>query len=152
GGGGLGTDFDCDGGLIPRLARCVTTGEGSRQDWETCTIIPATAHTLRGECFDASEDGAGRGTPFVPMHCREVAGTVTSNYGKQPDSSDSALGPNIVAFAQHQGDEVRTMEVAGALAAEPGAKQQTYLAYSTKLHNTTSNGAGKLYPEYTASL
>ncbi len=44
-GGGLGTDFDCDGGLI--------------------------AHTLRGNGFDASEDGTGRGTPIVP--------TLTSN-------------------------------------------------------------------------
>ncbi len=33
-----------------------------------------------------------------------------------------------VAFAQNQRDEVRLMEVAGALAAEPGAKQQTYVA------------------------
>lgn len=40
-GGGLGTDFDCDGGLI--------------------------AHTLKGEGFDASEDGTGRGTPLVPV-------------------------------------------------------------------------------------
>ena len=28
---------------------------------------PATAHTLRGEGFDASEDGTGRGTPLVPV-------------------------------------------------------------------------------------
>lgn len=40
-GGGLGTDLDCDGGLV--------------------------AHTLRGEGFDASEDGTGRGTPLVPI-------------------------------------------------------------------------------------
>ena len=33
-----------------------------------------------------------------------------------------------VAFAQNQRDEIRVMEVAGALAAEPGMKQQTYLA------------------------
>ena len=39
-GGGMGTDFDCDGGLV--------------------------AHTLRAEGFDASEDGTGRGTPLVP--------------------------------------------------------------------------------------
>ncbi len=32
-----------------------------------------------------------------------------------------------VAFAQNQRDEVRTMDVAGALAAEPGMKQQTYV-------------------------
>lgn len=28
--------------------------------------IPTTAHTLRGEGFDTSEDGTGRGTPLVP--------------------------------------------------------------------------------------
>ncbi|KAA3527074.1 DNA (cytosine-5-)-methyltransferase [Agrobacterium vitis] len=48
GGGGLGTDFDLDGGLI---------------------------------------------------HCRDGACAITSNYGKQPDSSDTALGPNVVAQA-----------------------------------------------------
>lgn len=40
GGGGLGTDMDLAGGL-------------------------QVAHTLRGEGFDASEDGSGRGTPLV---------------------------------------------------------------------------------------
>lgn len=39
GGGGLGTDFDCDGGLI--------------------------AHSLRAEGLDASEDGTGRATPLI---------------------------------------------------------------------------------------
>jgi DNA (cytosine-5)-methyltransferase 1 len=66
GGGGLGTDFDLDGGLVPDLARTVTTGEHQRQDWETCTIFPVS-HALRGEGFDASEDGTGRGTPLVPI-------------------------------------------------------------------------------------
>ncbi|WP_312318886.1 DNA cytosine methyltransferase [Stenotrophomonas sp.] len=55
------------GQLIPALARCDTTGDGTRQDWETCTIIPAVAHTLRADGFDASEDGTGRGTPLVPV-------------------------------------------------------------------------------------
>ncbi|WLH16589.1 DNA cytosine methyltransferase [Pseudomonas simiae] len=31
------------------------------------------------------------------LYCREVAQTVTSNYGKQLDNTNSALGPNIVA-------------------------------------------------------
>ena len=29
--------------------------------------------------------------------CRELAQTITSNYGKQVDNSDTALGPNVVA-------------------------------------------------------
>lgn len=113
GGGGLGTDFDCDGGLIAQafggnntagaidvataLNACASAS--GRMDFETETFI---AHSLRGEGFDASEDGTGRGTPLVP-----------------------------VAFAQNQRDEVRLMNVAGALAAEPGAKQQTYVATPT---------------------
>jgi DNA (cytosine-5)-methyltransferase 1 len=67
-GGGLGTDFDCDGGLIPSLAKCLTTGTALRYDADTDTILPV-AHTLRGEGFDASEDGTGRGTPLVPVAC-----------------------------------------------------------------------------------
>ncbi|MBI5121322.1 MAG: DNA cytosine methyltransferase [Rhodospirillales bacterium] len=39
---------------------------------------------------------------------------------------------SYVAFAQNQRDEVRTLEVAGALAAEPGTKQQTYVAFDCK--------------------
>ena len=64
-GGGLGTDFDCDGGLIPALSQCITTGTGQRYDPETETILPVT-HSLRGEGFDASgrrkkaKDGAPR--------------------------------------------------------------------------------------------
>ncbi len=30
-------------------------------------LIPQTTHTLRGEGFDASEDGTGRGTPLIPV-------------------------------------------------------------------------------------
>lgn len=52
GGGGLGTDFDCDGGLV--------------------------AHTLKGEGFDASEDGTGRGTPLAPVAFDTFNQTVSS--------------------------------------------------------------------------
>lgn len=50
------------------LARCVTAGEGKRQDYETTTIV---THALRGEGFDASEDGTGRGTPLVAFSCKD---------------------------------------------------------------------------------
>lgn len=86
GGGGLGTDFDCDGRLIhvDPIARCVTAGEAKRQDWETCNFV---AHTLRGEGFDASEDGTGKGTPLVPVAFHgsqdpDVSGEVTHPLGR----------------------------------------------------------------------
>lgn len=41
-------------------------------------IANLVAHALRGEGFDASEDGTGRGTPLVPV----VAGTLKACSGK----------------------------------------------------------------------
>jgi DNA (cytosine-5)-methyltransferase 1 len=37
------------------------------------------------------------------LYCREVAQTITSNYGKQLDNTNSALGPNVVAHAIQAG-------------------------------------------------
>ncbi|MFJ2456383.1 DNA (cytosine-5-)-methyltransferase [Pseudomonas protegens] len=37
------------------------------------------------------------------LYCREVAQTVTSNYGKQLDNTNSALGPNVVTHAIQAG-------------------------------------------------
>jgi len=62
----------------------------------TVCVTGKVAHTLRGEGFDASEDGTGRGTPMV------------------------------MCFAQNTRDEVREMPYAGALAANPGMKQTSY--------------------------
>lgn len=79
-GGGLGTDFDCDGGLIASalrgnawcdhagdesrlIAMCLNAHGGSgRIDAESETFV---THSLRAAGFDASEDGTGRGTPLV---------------------------------------------------------------------------------------
>ena len=76
GGGGLGTDFELDGGLIPStgdVSHCLNAGGMGRQDYETETVI---AHTLRADGFDASEDGTGRGTPIVPV-APSVAASLT---------------------------------------------------------------------------
>lgn len=71
-------------------------------------------HTLKADGFDGSEDGTGRGQPIV------------------------------TAFAQNQRDEVRTLEVAGALAAEPGMKQQTYLQAGSAVRRLTPVECEKL--------
>ena len=61
GGGGLGTDFDLDGGLISKCLSASRTASG-RLDPSAETFV---THALRGEGFDASEDGTGRGTPII---------------------------------------------------------------------------------------
>jgi DNA (cytosine-5)-methyltransferase 1 len=71
GGGGLGTDFDCDGGFVANsgpVGYCLTASAQQSLDAETETeTLIAVAHSLRGEGFDAGEDGTGRGTPLVPV-------------------------------------------------------------------------------------
>ncbi len=61
---------DCS---LPPVSMCLNAGGMGRQDAETETLIPTrgggfdVAHALRGEGFDAGEDGTGRGTPIVPV-------------------------------------------------------------------------------------
>lgn len=202
GGGGLGTDFDLDGGLIANsgdVGYCLTASAQQSLDAETETetliataAAPAitsnpygdhesregllVAHAPRGEGFDASEDGTGRGTPIAPVVAASLtrgaesagkggyagrrqeddsnlvahaiqAGALRENPTSGPDGvgvqSDIAYTVEAraevqaVAFAQNQRDEVRTVEVAGALAAEPGMKQQTYLAQAWAVRRLT---------------
>jgi DNA (cytosine-5)-methyltransferase 1 len=64
-------------------AACLTA-RGHKCDFEVETFI---THSLRGEGFDASEDGTGRGTPLVPVHCQEVADPITAVFYKHGGAS-----------------------------------------------------------------
>jgi DNA (cytosine-5)-methyltransferase 1 len=55
----------------------------------------------------------------------------------------SARGGDLAAFAQNQRDEIRAMDVAGALAGEPGMKQQTFIA-STAVRRLTPRECERL--------
>jgi DNA (cytosine-5)-methyltransferase 1 len=163
---------------------------GWRGDLDNDTYV---AHSLRGEGFDASEDGTGRGTPIVPVplafSCKDHGADATNdlaptlrsmghaeshaNAGGQlavawaiqagalrenPDSGPDGVGVQqdhaytlearaevqAVAFAQNTRDEVRFLNgdgsIAGALAAEPGMKQQTYVAFQTHGSNIEHSG------------
>jgi DNA (cytosine-5)-methyltransferase 1 len=170
-GGGLGTDFDIDGGLIAEafggnntsgpidvataLNACASAS--GRMDFESETFVATTlrardlargvdndctdtliAHSLRGEGFDASEDGTGRGTPLVPVtfNLRGRDGGAQAEVDADNLASLRAASGgssrSYVAFTQNQRDEVRSLTVAVALAAEPGTKQQTYVAFDCK--------------------
>jgi DNA (cytosine-5)-methyltransferase 1 len=98
------------------------------------------AHTLRGEGHDASEDGTGRGVPIIAFttqqepkapadgvaFAHEVAPTLTGNYGKQPDSSDTNAGPNlIVAFTTKESGSDATLNLTPTLRAENGDPHMT---------------------------
>ncbi|TNC93518.1 MAG: DNA (cytosine-5-)-methyltransferase [Stygiobacter sp.] len=169
-----GVDSDCTDTLIAHTLRA-KANLAHRPDIDTLVT-----HSLRGEGFDASEDGTGRGTPLVPVAIPiQEAGARTGisttdvragigvgsdgdpmftlQAGKQHAVAFNLRGRDggaqaeidadnlaslraasggssrsYVAFAQNQRDEVHSLTVAGALAAEPGTKQQTYVAFDCK--------------------
>lgn len=77
----------------------LNAGGMGRQDAETETLIPTTgggfdvAHALRGEGFDASEDGTGRGTPLVPIAFS------SKDYG---DDALRDVSPTLRAMGHHE--------------------------------------------------
>jgi len=107
GGGGLGTDFDCDGGLVTStegVSHCLNAGGMGRQDYETETFV---AHSLRGEGFDASEDGTGRGTPLVPVpfDTTQITSAANRSVPKVGDPCHPlAAGAHPPAIAFNQGE------------------------------------------------
>lgn len=171
-------------------------------DFESETFL--VSHSLRGEGFDVSEDGTGRGTPLVPVayrvqsvnsnamreggsaemvHEAEIARALDTNGGftaSQGGNVVLAFDPTQVTSATNRsnpqpGDPCHPIAAGshapaiafgwqnssqqGASASASASHTPTLdkskvpgIAYSTKLHNTTSNQAGKLYQEYTAGL
>jgi len=186
-GGGLGTDFDCDGGLIASVcgqdgadmvgtitagfggnkmgapevdaglyipvvgtlnANGKAAGSATQQDAETGMLVPMLDHALRGEGFDASEDGTGRGTPLVPVAFAENSrhelrleggdgqrtGALSTGGGKP------GQGVPMIAFpANLSGTQCASTE---ELAPSMGASNPTGVAYGIRTANTSSNGWG----------
>lgn len=135
------------GVIAPDVARCVLTGEGSSQDYESTTMV---AHALRGEGFDASEDGTGRGTPLVPIAFHPTQEPVSSvgvvhalGTGSSGGSASAA-----VAFTQNSRSEVRPIggdgAVVGALTAQSGAQQQNYVASPMAVRRLTPRECERL--------
>ncbi len=115
-GGGMGTDFDCDGGLV--------------------------AHTLRAEGFDASEDGTGRGTPLVPLpfDTTQITSSQNRNNPKPGDPCHPlAAGAHApaIAFQERGRDGGRSLEIGGDVAyaltapAAGGRAQERNIAVGT---------------------
>lgn len=131
-GGGLGTDFECDGGLIAstlrskhNLAHDVTADtlilrvyrDSGSSNWRE-GVGTLTAHdakdgycsglvtrTLRGDGFDASEDGTGRGTPLVPVQAYQCHGSNVGPMGTlRAGNGNEAGGVPFVACALQASD------------------------------------------------
>ena len=113
GGWRVGADEAAAGHLIPRAfgggtqagpieVATAQTAHGVRLDFDSETFI---THSLRGEGFDASEDGTGRGTPLVPSHCPEIHPTMvarSSRGGGQTNSPGHNADETLIAFDSTQ--------------------------------------------------
>jgi len=98
------------------LARCVTSGEGKRQDYETCTIIP-TVMALQANMVDRSETAGCNGKGW-----REGVGYTHDTVGMQ-----------AVAFTQNHDQAVFESEVHPALNTGGGKPGQGYPAIREKM-------------------
>ena len=129
-GGGLGTDFDCDGGLIAHALRAQPNAS-HRSD----IAPPLSADADKGDQDTLIAFHPGnlrRGWGASPSE--DVFPTLKADNGRSDQSP-------CIAFAQNTRDEVREIggNIAGALPAQPGMKQQTYVAFNITPSNSNKD-------------
>ncbi len=66
---------------------------------------PAVAHSLRGEGWDASKEGTGRGTPLVPEVTRPLTAAMGTKWNGNGDLESSLL-PEVLAHGQGNAERV----------------------------------------------
>ena len=127
GGGGLGTDFELGGGLV--------------------------AHALRGEGFDASEDGTGRGQPIVAFNSRQdpVSGNV---FGALDTCSPQAQAVAVSLRGRDGGATAELGdEVGNCLRASSGGGDKPYVLTSgVTIHGTDKTASVMSFTDICGSL
>lgn len=99
---------------------CLTTGENqSRRVYSSDGVFPTLS----------ARSNSGQNQQSIYL-C-ETANTGSNGFGIKLDDVMNTLDTSVstaVAFSQNQRDEVRAMDVPGALSAQSGSKQQSYVA------------------------
>jgi DNA (cytosine-5)-methyltransferase 1 len=147
GGGGLGTDFDLDGGLI---ARCLNA-HPNRSDGESETFV---THSLRADGFDASEDGTGRGTPLVPVAYRTSPNCGAWDTGDRVDAlttgTDQTSHVVSYAFGSHagaaDGDQTNRSHANGGPVGSGISEELAYSIRSARQQSIASSAVRRLTP------
>lgn len=107
---------------------CEGGGKGAQVQVEKSSTLGCnndqTVFVPYGICSKASHAMLSE-NPHTGFYEADTARTLDQNGGR-PDCSQGGIA--VVAFSQNQRDEVRDLKnVSGALTAEPGTKQQTYV-------------------------
>jgi DNA (cytosine-5)-methyltransferase 1 len=136
--------------FIPEIAGCLNSASGhavpgnSLQDVDQGYLVPtafdAYNQTTNSDTYHTLTEkgnGARKDAVLVPISFPwQMGGTIqmpvdegiTGALIKNQTYAVAFAKVHTIAFAQNQRDEIRTMNVVGALAAESGMKQQTYVA------------------------
>lgn len=148
-----GAGVDTCESLIPVVSGCVGANHGNikaEQAWGG-SLLPEIADCLQERDSKGSDSSTKNGHLIpvenaIPFDTTQV--TSKSNYSN-PHAGDPChplartAHPPAVAFTQNTRDEVREMDIAGALPAQPGMKQQTFVRVSD---NTSEPQAFSMMP------
>jgi len=113
-------------GPIDVATACNAHGGSGRIDFATETFV---AHTLRGQGFDASEDGTGRGTPIVPMafsskdHAADAGEKAPTLRAMPHDMSHANAGGQVAVCVQESQTGVREYDIAGTIRSNASGTQ-----------------------------
>lgn len=148
-GGGCRNDADTAENLIAstgKISHCLNDGGMGRQDYESETLI---AHALRGEGFDASEDGTGRGTPIVPVAYRTSPNCGAWETGERVDALTTSTDKtqHVVAFdlrGREDGAQFEGPHDTANIRAASGGSSRSYVAEQWAVRRLTPKECERL--------
>lgn len=131
-------------GPIDVATACNAHGGAGRMDFESEAFI---AHSLRGEGFDASEDGTGRGTPLVPVAFNWQSSGTQTTLGYDPRSQTAGTlirdQTQAIAFQSCQSG-TRNSETHATLDANNGSRRHNGIFAATGVRRLTPRECERL--------
>ena len=127
-------------------------GGTGRHDFESETFI---THAMRGEGFDASEDGTGRGTPLVPVAFAETAPTLSvgahgsAGHPHRQHGNETAIVGMAHAFDARQSDVIQYGDKTGPLDTDG---RTIGVAVGVTLHGTDGTQSVASFTDLSSSL
>lgn len=130
---------DGGGAGVPTIAfDCKASGRNGFGDGEVSPTLRSMSHS------DSHQNGGGQLAVMTlairgrgESHDLETREDGIRNAVLTPNGGRAGIGVGEVAFAQNSRDEVLEMPYSGALGAEPGMKQQTYIRQSMAVRRLT---------------
>lgn len=121
-----------------RTANTSSNGWGIQEE-ATHTLdegqTPVVTHSLRGEGFDASEDGTGRGTPLVPVSFHPTQDPISSTEVCHSIGANDNATAAVAVQASQSG--VRINDTIGTLDANYGSRRHNGVMQAMQVRRLT---------------